>query len=37
MEVGFERMKSINWIGALILGFIVKAGVFIPLAAIFIR
>ena len=37
MAVGFKRMKNINWIGAIFLGLIVKAGVYIPLAAIFIR
>ena len=37
MAMGFKRMKNISLIGAIFLGLIVKAGVFIPLAAIFIR
>jgi hypothetical protein len=37
MGIGFKQTGNLNWAGALILGFIVKAGVYIPLAAIFIR
>jgi hypothetical protein len=37
MAIGFTRMDGIGWVGAAVLGLIVKAGVFIPLAAIFIR
>lgn len=37
MAIGFRRMENLSWAGALILGFVVKAGVYIPLAAIFIR
>ena len=37
MAIGFKRMENLSWAGALVLGLIVKAGVFIPLAAIFIR
>lgn len=37
MGIGFKRMDRMSWASSLLLGFIVKAGVFIPLAAIFIR
>ena len=37
MGIGFRRMEKLSWAGSLGLGLIVKAGVFIPLAAIFIR
>ena len=37
MGIGFKRMEDLSWAGALILGFVVKAGVLIPLAALFIR
>ena len=37
MGTGFKEGGSKSWVGALILGVIVKAGVYIPLAAIFIR
>ncbi len=37
MAIGFRRMENLSWAGALVLGMIVKIGVFIPLAAIFIR
>jgi hypothetical protein len=37
MAIGFKRMGSLRWAGALLLGFAVKVGVYIPLAAIFIR
>lgn len=37
MAIGFKRMNNLSWVGASVLGLIVKAGVFIPLAAIFIR
>jgi hypothetical protein len=37
MAVGFKRMKNINWFVAIFLGLIVKAGVYIPLAALVIR
>ncbi|MGD2157844.1 MAG: hypothetical protein PVG32_13300 [Anaerolineales bacterium] len=37
MAVGFKRMEKMNWISAIFLGLIVKAGVYIPLAAIFVR
>ena len=37
MATGFKRMGTMRWASAIILGMIVKIGVFIPLAAIFIR
>jgi hypothetical protein len=37
MGIGFKRMGGLSWAGAMALGFVVKAGVYIPLAAIFIR
>ncbi len=37
MAIGFKRIENLSWAGALVLGLIVKIGVFIPLAAIFIR
>jgi hypothetical protein len=37
MGMGFKRMGGLSWAGGLALGFVVKAGVYIPLAAIFIR
>ncbi|MGD2206807.1 MAG: YIP1 family protein [Anaerolineae bacterium] len=37
MGIGFKRLGNLNWPATLLLGFVVKAGVYIPLAAIFIR
>ncbi|MCJ7703096.1 MAG: hypothetical protein MUO62_16055 [Anaerolineales bacterium] len=37
MAIGFKQINNLSWVGAAVLGLIVKAGVFIPLAAIFIR
>jgi hypothetical protein len=37
MAVGFRRIERLSWLTSAILGFIVKAGVYIPLAAIFVR
>jgi hypothetical protein len=37
MGTGFKKIGSVSWVGAMILGFIVKAVIYIPLAAIFIR
>ena len=37
MGTGFKRVGSLSWVGSLILGIIVKAVVYIPLVAIFIR
>jgi hypothetical protein len=37
MGIGFNKVSNLNWVVALLLGLVVKAGVFIPLAAIFIR
>jgi hypothetical protein len=37
MAIGFRRMDRLSWIAAVALGFVVKAGVYIPLAAVFIR
>lgn len=37
MSIGFRRISGLSWAGALALGLIVKAGVHIPLAAIFVR
>jgi hypothetical protein len=37
MAVGFKKLGRVNWGGALLLGFVVKAGVYIPLAALLIR
>jgi len=37
MGMGFRRMGGLSWAGTMALGFVVKAGVYIPLAAIFIR
>jgi hypothetical protein len=37
MGMGFKRVGNLTWVVALLLGLVVKAGVYIPLAAIFIR
>jgi hypothetical protein len=37
MAVGFRRIERLSWVAAAIQGFIVKVGVYIPLAAIFVR
>ena len=37
MAIGFKRMDAVGWVLAGVLGVIVKVGVFIPLAAVFIR
>jgi hypothetical protein len=37
MGIGLRRMSSLGWVAAVLLGFMVKAGVYIPLAAIFVR
>jgi hypothetical protein len=37
MTVGFRRIERLSWLTSAVLGFIVKAGVYIPLAAIFVR
>jgi hypothetical protein len=37
MAIGFKRIEPLSWSTSAILGFIVKAGVYIPLAAIFVR
>jgi hypothetical protein len=37
MAIGFKRMGNLSWVGASVLGMIVKAGIYIPLAAVFIR
>jgi hypothetical protein len=37
MAVGFRKIQRLSWVAAAILGVIVKAGVYIPLAAIFVR
>jgi hypothetical protein len=37
LAIGFNRMEGVGWFQAIIFGLIVKVGVYIPLAAIFIR
>jgi len=37
MAIGFERLGNLGWAAALPLALVVKAGVYIPLAAIFVR
>ncbi|UCB44791.1 MAG: hypothetical protein JSV25_11295 [Spirochaetota bacterium] len=37
MAVGFRRIERVSWFSAALLGLIVKGGVYIPLAAIFVR
>ena len=37
MGMGFKRMCGLSWVATMLLGLVVKAGVYIPLAAIFIR
>ncbi|MGD2146779.1 MAG: YIP1 family protein [Anaerolineae bacterium] len=37
MGVGFRRLGRLGWVPALLLGLVVKAGVYIPLAAVFVR
>jgi hypothetical protein len=37
MGTGFRRIGNLGWGGALFLGFVVKAGVYIPLAALLVR
>ena len=37
MAIGFKRMPGLSWAAAILLGLVVKAGVYIPLAAVFIR
>lgn len=37
MAVGFRRIQGVSWLGAAVLGFVVKGGVYIPMAAVFVR
>jgi hypothetical protein len=37
MAIGFSQIERLSWWGAAVLGVLVKAGVYIPLAAIFVR
>jgi hypothetical protein len=37
MAIGFRKIEKLSWVACAILGLIVKAGVYIPLAAIFVR
>jgi hypothetical protein len=37
MAVGFRRIEPLSWFASAMLGVAVKAGVYIPLAAIFVR
>jgi hypothetical protein len=37
MALGFGMIKGVSWAGAVALGFVVKMGVYIPLAMVFIR
>ena len=37
MAMGFKRVEGLSWISSAILGLVVKVGVYIPLAAIFVR
>ena len=37
MSIGFKKIGAISWLAAITFGFIVKACVYIPFAAIFIR
>jgi hypothetical protein len=37
MAIGFKRLPGMGWSLSAALGFIVKAGVYIPLAAVFVR
>ena len=37
MATGFKRMGSLGWSGALLLGLLVKVGVYIPLAMLLVR
>jgi hypothetical protein len=37
MAMGFRRIERLSWFTSAMLGIIVKAGVYIPLAAIFVR
>jgi hypothetical protein len=37
MGAGFKRMGGLSWPSAWVLGLVVKAGVYIPLAALFVR
>jgi hypothetical protein len=37
MAVGFNRIQGVTWLAAIGLGFVVKGGVYIPLAAVFVR
>ena len=37
MAISFKRMPGLSWAVAILLGLVVKAGVYIPLAAVFIR
>lgn len=37
MTIGFRKIERLSWLSSAILGFIVKAGVYIPLAAVFVR
>ena len=37
MAMGFRKTERLSWFGAAILGVVVKAGVYIPMAAVFVR
>ena len=37
MAVGFRKIERLSWFTSAMLGLTVKAGVYIPLAAIFVR
>lgn len=37
MAVGFKKIERLSWFTSVVLGLIVKVGVYIPLAAIFVR
>jgi hypothetical protein len=37
MAIGFRKIEGLSWFGAGILGIIVKGGVYIPSAAVFVR
>jgi hypothetical protein len=37
MAMGFKKIEPLSWFASVTLGFAVKAGIYIPLAAIFVR
>ena len=37
MAIGFKKIERLSWLTSALLGFLVKAGVYIPLAAVFVR